>query len=188
MATIREIARLTNVSPTTVSNVIHGRTDKVSVENVRRIQQALQDHHYFPKYGLEVMQKGKTRIVGIVAYIRHYYKSLIDDAFYGSIIGALEKEIRQVGYYTMLLIENDRDAIYQAVKSWNMSGLITITFPWQDYHCQQSAEKAIKAVIVSLHWPTGIPKSHDLSFLLNQIHNYISIPDAIGDAADALRS
>lgn len=112
MATIREIARLTNVSPTTVSNVIHGRTDKVSVENVRRIQQALQDHHYFPKYGLEVMQKGKTRIVGIVAYIRHYYKSLIDDAFYGSIIGALEKEIRQVGYYTMLLIENDRDAIY----------------------------------------------------------------------------
>lgn len=115
-----------------------------------------------------------------------YYKSLIDDAFYGSIIGALEKEIRQMGYYTMLLIENDRDAIYQAVKSWNMSGLITITFPWQDYHCQQSAEKAIKAVIVSLHWPTGIPKSHDLSFLLNQIHNYISIPDAIGDAADAL--
>mgnify|MGYP007059349455 CR=1 FL=1 len=50
-----------------------------------------------------------------------------------------------MGYYTMLLIENDRDAIYQAVKSWNMSGLITITFPWQDYHCQQSAEKAIKA-------------------------------------------
>ena len=53
------------------------------------------------------------------------------------------------------------------------------------YHCQQSAEKAIKAVIVSLHWPTGIPKSHDLSFLLNQIHNYIAIPDAISDAADA---
>lgn len=62
-----------------------------------------------------------------------YYKSLIDDAFYGSIIGALEKEIRQMGYYTMLLIENDRDAIYQALKSWNLSGLITITFPWRDY-------------------------------------------------------
>ena len=54
------------------------------------------------------------------------------------------------------------------------------------YSAKTSAEKAIKAVIVSLHWPTGIPKSHDLSFLLNQIHNYISIPDAIGDAADAL--
>ena len=133
MATIREIARLTNVSPTTVSNVIHGRTEKVSVENVRRIQQALREHQYFPKYGLEAMQKGKTRIIGIVAYIRNYYKSLIDDAFYGSIIGALEKEIRQAGYYTMLLIENDRDAIYEAAKSWNMSGLITITFPWQDY-------------------------------------------------------
>ena len=57
-----------------------------------------------------------------------------------------------------------------------------------------SAYKAIRGVkqrpvdilVGSLHWPTGIPKSHDLSFLLNQIHNYISIPDAIGDAADAL--
>ena len=48
------------------------------------------------------------------------------------------------------------------------------------YHCQQSAEKAIKAVIVSLHWPTGIPKSHDLSFLLNQIHNLcIQPPDRL---------
>ncbi len=54
------------------------------------------------------------------------------------------------------------------------------------YHCQQSAEKAIKAVIVSLHWPIGISKSNGLSFLLNQIHNYISISDAISDVADAL--
>lgn len=54
------------------------------------------------------------------------------------------------------------------------------------YHCQQSAEKAIKAVIVALQCPGGIPKSHDLSFLLNQIHRLISIPDAVGDEADAL--
>ena len=54
------------------------------------------------------------------------------------------------------------------------------------YHCQQSAEKAIKAVIVALQCPGGIPKSHDLSFLLNQIHNHISVPEAIGDEADTL--
>lgn len=132
MATIREIAKLTNVSPTTVSNVIHGRTGKVSVENVRRIQKALRECGYFPKYSLEAMQKGKTRIIGVVAYTFNYYKSLIDDAFYGYIIGALEKEIRKAGYYTMLLIENDQHAIHQAVKSWNMSGLVTITFPWQE--------------------------------------------------------
>jgi len=54
------------------------------------------------------------------------------------------------------------------------------------YHCQQSAEKAIKAVIVARQYPGGIPKSHDLSFLLNQIHNHIAVPDNISDEADTL--
>ena len=38
MVTIKDIANITGVSPTTVANVIHGRTNKVSKENVERIQ------------------------------------------------------------------------------------------------------------------------------------------------------
>ena len=38
MVTIKEIAELTGVSPTTVQNVIHGRTNKVSKENLERIR------------------------------------------------------------------------------------------------------------------------------------------------------
>lgn len=48
-----------NVSPTTVANAIHGRTSKVSKENVERIQQALKDHNYVPKMGLEALTKAK---------------------------------------------------------------------------------------------------------------------------------
>ena len=54
------------------------------------------------------------------------------------------------------------------------------------YHCQQSAEKAIKALILSMETGEGIPKKHDLSFLLQQIKNRIAIPDAIYDCADTL--
>lgn len=41
------------------------------------------------------------------------------------------------------------------------------------FHCQQAAEKAVKALIVYLGNQGGMPKSHDISFLLNQIKNLL---------------
>ena len=54
------------------------------------------------------------------------------------------------------------------------------------YHCQQSAEKAIKALIMYYGAEGGMPKLHDLSFLLNQIKNKVTIDDKYYDYADTL--
>lgn len=54
------------------------------------------------------------------------------------------------------------------------------------YHCQQAAEKAIKALILHLGTEGGMPKLHDLSFLLNQIKNKVTIEDKYYDCADTL--
>ena len=54
------------------------------------------------------------------------------------------------------------------------------------YHCQQSAEKALKAIIVAHGKPGGMPKMHDLEFLLNQMKNYVDIKDEYWDYAEAL--
>lgn len=54
------------------------------------------------------------------------------------------------------------------------------------YHCQQSAEKAIKAIIIANGAPGGMPKLHDLSFLLNQIKNMMDIDDKFYEYADTL--
>lgn len=54
------------------------------------------------------------------------------------------------------------------------------------YHCQQSAEKAIKALIMYFGAEGGMPKLHDLSFLLDQIKNKVTIEDKYYDYADTL--
>lgn len=54
------------------------------------------------------------------------------------------------------------------------------------YHCQQAAEKAIKAVVISQGTKGGMPKLHDLSFLLNQVKNFVNIEEKYYDYADTL--
>ena len=51
------------------------------------------------------------------------------------------------------------------------------------YHCQQTAEKAIKALYLFAGITGGIPKKHDLPFLLQQLSGRLSVADSVLNAA-----
>ena len=54
------------------------------------------------------------------------------------------------------------------------------------YQCQQAGEKALKAMYILLEIPGGVPKTHDLSLLLDQMHKSVTIPHNIYDDADEI--
>ncbi len=66
MATIKEIAQRAGVSTTTVSNVIHGKTKKVSPANIQKIENLIREMGYVQKMGLRVLNKEKSQLIAVV--------------------------------------------------------------------------------------------------------------------------
>ncbi len=54
------------------------------------------------------------------------------------------------------------------------------------FHCQQSAEKVVKALMLS--FDMEIPRTHDLGLLTGQLGERVSFPQEILDACNALTS
>ena len=61
MVTIEDIAREAGVSTTTVSNVIHGRTNKVSANTVDIITEIIRERGYVPNLSARAINSCPTR-------------------------------------------------------------------------------------------------------------------------------
>lgn len=134
MITIKDIADYTGVSTTTVSNVIHGKTQKVSKANIDKIRAAIKEKGYVPRLGLETLSNRHTRLImAVVHTTKHFSKTPVSDPFFGQIIGSIEQAVHKKNYYMMLYIDSDINKIFETALSWNVSGIITITFSYKNY-------------------------------------------------------
>jgi LacI family transcriptional regulator len=66
MVTIKEIARLTNVSAATVSNVLNGKPGAAGAAKAREIAELARNLRYLPNALARSLQKQKTNTVGII--------------------------------------------------------------------------------------------------------------------------
>lgn len=128
MATIKDIAREAGVSFTTVSNVIHGKTNKVSPAMVNKIKKIMEDMNYVPNMGARMLVQSCSRIIGVIA------NNLTDVSWEGAqspfmaeILGTMEKEIRKNGYYMMLCFSDSVSEIENLLSTWNVDGIIAVS-------------------------------------------------------------
>ena len=85
-ATIKEIAERAGVSTTTVSNVIHGKTKKVSPATIQKIEGLIREMGYVQKMGLRVLNKERSQLIAVVIN-KDFRDSILGDPFYGKLIG-----------------------------------------------------------------------------------------------------
>jgi len=127
MITIKDMAAQAGVSPTTVANVLHSRTNKMSKETLQKVQDVIDKSNYVSNMGARLLANYGSRIIGVIMnYDRRSENNVISDPFYGTIIGSLEKEIRENGYYMMLYTTENVEEVIRLASSWNIEGLIAL--------------------------------------------------------------
>ncbi len=125
MVTIKEIARHLNMSTTTVSNVIHGKTGEVSPETQQKVRNYLEEVGYVPNINARNLAANHSNIIGVVIKTREdHYMHILSEPFVSEILGGIEEVVRKTGYYMMLYISDDMADILDKVAAWNTDGLL----------------------------------------------------------------
>lgn len=131
---ISDIAEELGLSTATVSNVIHGKTRKISNETVERVQALLEKRRYIPSMAGILLAQNSSKIVGIFIHDHKKYEGhTLQDAFISSSLNYLSNEIEKQGQFMMVKKAKDPEEIIRFASMWNMDGLVVIGFCSQDY-------------------------------------------------------
>lgn len=120
MASIRDVAKLANVSPATVSRVMNG-TAKVDDEKRERVLKAIKETGFVPNEVARSLFRKSAKIIGLVI-------PSIENPFFTHMASAIEKEADANGYRVILYntasdFEKEKAAL-QMLSSMNADGII----------------------------------------------------------------
>lgn len=102
MATIRDVARLANVSPTTVSATLTGKAP-VSAELKRRVWEAVEIANYRPDPLAQNLRRGSTTTIGLIA-------PDVATPWVSHLARAVQRSLADNGF-NMLLASNEDDPV-----------------------------------------------------------------------------
>ena len=120
MASIREVAKLANVSPATVSRVMNG-TARVEDEKRERVLKVIKETGFVPNEVARSLFRKSAKIIGLVI-------PSIENPFFTHMASAIEKEADANGYRVILCntdsnFEKEKAAL-QMLSSMNADGII----------------------------------------------------------------
>ena len=146
MITIKQMADQIGVSPTTISNVLHGKINEVSQSTVEKVMRVIEESHYVPNMTARNLARNKTHIIGVIlCFEKDVGAYALADPFNGELIGSIASAIEKRKFYMMLHItSNEEEAIHLAL-SWNVDGLIVCSMHMKEW--RRISEETHKPVV-----------------------------------------
>ena len=131
---IIDIAQELGVSTATVSNVLHGKTNKISDKTVRLVERKLEERGYIPNMASTLLGRNNSKIIAVVINNHKKYEGhVLEDFFISSAVNFLYDEIERAGYFMMLKKATDIMEIVQFSTIWNLEGMVLIGFCEDEY-------------------------------------------------------
>lgn len=131
---IKDIAEELGVSTATVSNVLHGKTQKLSERTVKAVEQKLEERGYIPNMAATLLARNNSRIIGVIVNNHPKYEGhVFEDSFIAAAINYLSDEIESKGYFMMLKKARKITEIVAFASMWNLDGIVLIGFCRDEY-------------------------------------------------------
>lgn len=132
--TISDIAEELGLSTATVSNVLHGKTKKISEKTVQKVQALLEERQYIPSMAGILLAQNAAPIIGVVVNDHEKYEGCtLEDVFVAASLNHLSTVIERNGLFMMVKKTKNPEDIIRFASMWNMEGLVIIGFCNQDY-------------------------------------------------------
>jgi LacI family transcriptional regulator len=145
--TIKDIAKRTNLSTTTVSRVLNGKSEKyrIAKKSQLTIEAAASELNYVANHFAANLKSGKSNTIGLII-------PSLSNPFFANIASKINSEVRKFGYTTIIAdsdenIEIEKTELQQFV-SRNIEGLIIIPCGKEMEHIKQVYEKGLPMVLL----------------------------------------
>ena len=143
--TIKDIARRTEVSHSTVSRALHD-SPLIARETAERIRQAARELGYFPSAAARSLKTNRSQALGVIV-------SSVEDPFFGEILQGIE-EVAQKSGYSLFMAASQHDpgreqAIVQAMSEHRVDGVIICSASFNARQHRQFLDYGVPIVVVN---------------------------------------
>lgn len=159
MATIQDVARLANVSVSSVSNVLNGRAERMREDTFERVQQAIDKLGYRPSQIARRLKTGQLPLLGMLV-------PTTSNPSFGQLAVAVEEVAQRKHNYRVLVCNTYRDKQLEAKMLDDLIGLgiravIVISSLNDERHIEAAIDKGLTVVSYDLGIDPGKPAKHD---------------------------
>lgn len=159
MTTIQDVARLAQVSVSSVSNVLNGKVDRMRPETFARVEEAIRKLGYRPNQVARQLKTGRIPILGLLV-------PSTANPFFGQLAMAMESHAQQRHGHRVLLCNTSRDkqveaAMLDDLLAFGVGAVIVVSSLSDESHIEAVTARGLAVISFDMGVSPNDTAQHD---------------------------